>query len=165
MNIRKLTRNPGWSRLFRVFTLLWYVVIVFFFVQGFIEQEQRMNKEFGPAKNDPVAGRGLSIDEDLERLRNIDFSKPPPEGYVVDQPVPQSKFGGVPVEQLDEADRKKRIAELEARLEEIYAEERFTKRKSLSLVFMPFAFFPWILLFFMRLFRYVIEGFSSEGSP
>ena len=28
MNLRKLTRNPGWSRLFRVFVWLWYGLYV-----------------------------------------------------------------------------------------------------------------------------------------
>ena len=31
------------------------------------------------------------------------------------------------------------------------------------LIALMWAVIPWILLFFMRLLRYVIEGFSSEG--
>lgn len=137
MSTQKLTRNPGWSRLFRVFSGIWYAVIVSVFVWGFVQQEQAMNMEFAPKPKSTVQI---------------------PEGFVI-----------VEEADLDEADRK-RIAEIDAEIALIEAEQarrqiekRFNKRKSLSLLFLPFVFAPWVLLFSLRLFRYVIEGFTSEN--
>jgi len=162
-----------------VFALLWYVVIVFFFVQGFIEQEQRINKEFAPQPKSlvylpegAVLISELNLQDDAEFEAGLDARfgavKSPqvtsaPNLMSLDHDEFMAAFDELLARaKPNAADRKKSIAELEARREEIYAEKRFTKRKSLSLLFLPFVFVPWIILFSMRLLRYVIEGFSSK---
>jgi hypothetical protein len=208
MSIRKLTRNPGWSRLFKVFAGLWYAVLVSVFVWGFVEQEQKINKEI----EQPSEARQLL--NSLRKDAGIDYvqlmSNPPPEGFVllgetidvrmpngtIIRNAPKGTSKGELTERLksaiDEVEKSIRVADKAGRSNDVVtlakrrdkllsAEEsqlskseraeladlhqlnRQDRRKAYAFQFLPWLFIPLIFLFSMRMFRYVIEGFSLKG--
>ena len=161
MNIRKLTRNPGWKRLFRVFAGIWYAVIVFLFVQGFIQQEQAMDEEFTQQQSVVIPltperqAKKVTDPNLLAQLNSSDSQL-----TKVSDPELLAQLEGTE-QQAKTVTDPDLIAKLEARLAELIKQKKSEQRTNFALLFLPFAFVPLIILFFMRLFRYVIEGFAG----
>ena len=169
MDIRKVTRNPGWWRLFLVLAGLWYGS---WLVGGVVMfSEEIFNRE--PIGNDRLAAREtyeiMNVTRKAE-LRTIDVELA--DGTILEFPdntdpeVIRAAAKHYTQTQLalleEELALIEEIKTLEARIDLIPPPKPWYRDIDVLGTIAAIILFPWIVFFNLRLMRYVIEGFIPE---